>query len=43
MANTGAALIDDLVGQMVLIEMNGQRRNRLFLFHEYLNQFREQP
>lgn len=41
--NTAAALIDDLVDYGILIEMTGQRRNRLFVFHEYLNLFREQP
>lgn len=41
--NTAAALIDDLVEYGVLIEMTGQRRNRLFVFHEYLNLFRERP
>jgi Fic family protein len=39
--NTAASLIDDLVQHGVLIEVTGQRRNRLFFFREYLNLFRE--
>lgn len=38
--NTASALIADLVAQGVLVEMTGQRRNRLFLFHDYLQLFR---
>lgn len=40
--NTAAALIDDLVAFGVLSEVTGQRRNRLFVFHEYLDIFRQQ-
>ncbi len=38
--NTASALIADLVAQGLLVEMTGQRRNRLFLFHDYLQLFR---
>jgi Fic family protein len=38
--NTAAALINDLVGYGVLVEMTGQQRNRLFSFREYLDLFR---
>jgi len=38
--NTASALIDDLVTFGVLTEVTGQRRNRLFVFHEYLDIFR---
>jgi Fic family protein len=38
--NTASALINDLVAAGVLVEMTGQRRNRLFLFQEYLALFR---
>lgn len=37
--NTAAALIDDMVSFGVLREMTGQRRNRLFVFHDYLDIF----
>lgn len=37
--NTAAALIDDLVSFGVLREMTGQRRNRLFVFQDYLDLF----
>lgn len=40
--NTAAALIDDLVTLAVLTEVTGQRRNRLFVFREYLDIFRQQ-
>lgn len=40
--NTAAALIDDMVTFGVLAEVTGQRRNRLFVFHEYLDIFRQQ-
>tara|TARA_R110002110_G_scaffold412299_1_gene638106 strand:+ start:13111 stop:14250 length:1140 start_codon:yes stop_codon:yes gene_type:complete len=40
--NTAAALIADLVDQGVLVESTGQRRNRLFVFEEYLSLFRPQ-
>jgi len=38
--NTAAALIDEMVSSGVLIEVTGQRRNRLFAFDEYLRLFR---
>lgn len=38
--NTAASLINDLVEYGVLSEMTGQRRNRLFLFHDYIALFR---
>lgn len=38
--NTGAALINDLVAHNVLREITGQRRNRLFLFEDYMSLFR---
>lgn len=38
--NTAASLIADLVSFGVLIEVTGQRRNRQFVFREYLNIFR---
>jgi len=38
--NTASALINDLVAAGVLVEMTGQRRNRLFLFQEYITLFR---
>jgi Fic family protein len=37
--NTASALIADLVTFGVLVEVTGQRRNRLFLFKEYLDIF----
>lgn len=40
--NTAAALIDDMVTFGVLTEVTGQRRNRLFVFQEYLDIFRQQ-
>ena len=39
--NTTAALIDDMVTFGVLKEVTGQRRNRLFVFREYLDIFRQ--
>lgn len=39
--NTAASLINDLVEYGVLSEMTGQRRNRLFLFHDYIRLFRK--
>jgi len=39
--NTAASLISDMVEHGVLVEMTGQRRNRLFLFHDYLELFRK--
>jgi len=38
--NTASALINDLVFHNVLVEITGQRRNRLFLFHKYIGLFR---
>ncbi len=38
--NTASALINDLVAHDVLVEITGQRRNRLFVFHEYIALFR---
>ena len=39
--NTAASLINDMVEQGVLEEVTGGRRNRLFLFHDYLELFRK--
>ena len=39
--NTAASLINDMVEHGVLLEVTGQRRNRLFLFHDYLELFRK--
>jgi hypothetical protein len=41
--NTAAALIADMVASGVLHEVTGQRRNRLFVFRDYLDIFRQQP
>jgi len=38
--NTASALINDLVAHDVLVEITGQRRNRLFMFREYIALFR---
>jgi Fic family protein len=38
--NTASALIADLVAHGVLTEVTGQRRNRLFLFNDYIELFR---
>lgn len=38
--NTAAALIADMVAFGVLVEITGQRRNRLFVFEDYLKLFR---
>jgi len=40
--NTAAALISDMVSHGVLVELTGQRRNRLFAFKDYLDLFRSQ-
>lgn len=39
--NTAASLINDMVEQGVLVEVTGGRRNRLFLFHDYIELFRK--
>jgi Fic family protein len=39
-ANTASALVGDMVDHGVLHEITGQRRNRLFIFQEYLDLFR---
>jgi Fic family protein len=38
--NTANALIADMVAHGVLLEITGQRRNRLFVFNEYIELFR---
>jgi hypothetical protein len=38
--NTASTLINDFVASNVLSEMTGQRRNRLFIFGEYVSLFR---
>lgn len=38
--NTASALISDMVAHGVLVEVTGQRRNRLFVFNEYVELFR---
>lgn len=38
--NTASSLISDLVKYKVLAEITGQRRNRLFIFEDYLTLFR---
>lgn len=39
--NAAAALIADLVEHKVLVEITGQRRNRLFVFQDYIALFRQ--
>jgi Fic family protein len=39
--NTVSSLIGDFVSHKVLTEVTGQRRNRLFVFQEYLTLFRK--
>jgi len=39
--NTASALINDLVGHSVLVEMTGRQRDRLFAFQDYLALFRQ--
>ena len=39
--NTASTLINDFVASNVLVEMTGQRRNRLFIFGEYVSLFRK--
>ena len=39
-ANTASALINDFVANNVLVEVTGQRRNRLFMFRDYISLFR---
>ena len=42
--NTASAMISDLVKHDVLTEMTGQRRNRLFIFRDYIELFtRREP
>ena len=38
--NTAAALIDDFVKLEILKEFTGQRRNRLFIFEDYVRLFK---
>lgn len=38
--NTASTLIADMVGHGVLTEVTGQRRNRIFVFNEYIELFR---
>ena len=38
--NTASSLISDMVQHGVLVEITGQRRNRLFMFREYVSLFR---
>lgn len=40
--NTAASLIEDMVTFGVLAEVTGQRRNRLFVFRDYLDIFRQE-
>jgi Fic family protein len=37
--NTASSLVSDLISEGVLVEITGQRRNRLFVFSEYLHLF----
>ena len=37
--NTASSLINDFVSHGVLVEMTGQRRNRLFMFRDYFSLF----
>jgi len=39
--NTANALVSDFVKHGVLLEFTGQRRNRLFIFHDYMKLFRD--
>lgn len=38
-SNTASALVADLVANGILVEVTGQRRNRLFVFREYFELF----
>jgi Fic family protein len=38
--NTASTLINDFVAAGVIVEMTGQRRNRLFIFRDYISLFR---
>ena len=40
--NTAASLVDDFVKYSVIGQLGGERRNRIFWFHEYLQIFRSQ-
>ena len=42
-AATAGKLVTDMVNSGILIEITGQRRNRLFIFENYLDLFRRQP
>jgi len=37
--NTATSLINDFLAQGVLVEVTGQKRNRLFVFSRYLRLF----
>jgi Fic family protein len=41
--NTATSLIADLVKHGILVEVTGQRRNRLFMFQQYITLFRKHP
>ena len=41
--NPAASLIDDFVAHGLLVEVTGQRRNRLFVFERYVAMFDERP
>jgi Fic family protein len=41
--NTATSLIADLVKHGILVEVTGQRRNRLFMFQQYITLFRKRP
>lgn len=41
--NTATSLIEDLVSYGMLREITGQRRNRLFIFSDYVDLFNRQP
>lgn len=42
-AATAGKLVSDMASHGVLVEITGQRRNRLFIFKEYLDLFRQKP
>jgi Fic family protein len=39
--NTATAIIMDFVTNGILVEITGQRRNRLFIFREYIDLFKK--